>query len=308
MKMEKLIIIGSGPAGLTAAIYAARGNLHPLVISGPQPGGQLTITSDVEDFPGFPQGVAGPELMKKMREQAERLGVRFLTSSVTAVNFKKKPFEIKTPTETIFAQSVIVATGASAKWLDLPSEQRLIGRGVSACAVCDGPFFKGKDVVVVGGGDTALREAQYLSKLAKSVTIVHRRDEFKAQAALQDAIKAKDNIKILLGFVVDEILGEEKVTGVRLKQFRGSKTQEIPTDGIFIAIGHEPNAGFLKGELELDQGGYIKVYRETFTSVPGVFVAGDVADHKYRQAVTAAGAGAKAALDVEEYLENLPPS
>lgn len=710
-KVEKLIIIGSGPAGLTAAIYAARGNLNPLVISGPQPGGQLTITSDVEDFPGFPQGVRGPELMQKMRKQAERLGVRFLTSTVTRVNFKKKPFEIEILSETIVSQSVIVATGASAKWLELPSEQKLIGRGVSACAVCvtpdtqiitnpgiksissvfkqdkvlthkgrfqqslikgsrqyngdliiinpsffhgelkltpehevlaakrikdyyrkfllrkeyadnpggqfkklgllpewipasdlaegdflfypvisatkdidkidlvnfvdgrvsknqlvtceqthtsvkipktikvdkdflrlcgyyisegsggkqldiyfnkneidyindvqvlikkifgldvclktigsvtkiqcfsqsvgyffknvfggtssekhlphwvltlpidkqaelfkgmwrgdgskkrksfhyvttskllceqlksillrlgvipstcvktiehqnrvinkingraiiaksdkyeleiggpwleklarllntthplidskiranyfgwfqdgyavlpirniqkekydglvynlavardnsytttnacvhncDGPFFKGKDVVVVGGGDSALREAQYLSKLAKSVTIVHRREELRAQAALIDAVKAKPNIKFLLNFVVEEVLGEDKVTGLKLKEFHGSKTKEIKTDGVFIAIGHKPNTEFLKGQLKLNQGGYIVVYRETFTSKKGVFVAGDVADYKYRQAVTAAGAGAKAALDVEEYLENL---
>lgn len=302
-QVEKLTIIGSGPAGLTAAIYGARGNLNPLVISGREAGGQLTLTTDVDDFPGFSEGIQGPDLMENMKKQAERFGTRFINEDVISINFKKSPFLIKTETQEIKTQTVIIATGASAKWLGLSSEQRLIGRGVSACAVCDALFFKGKEVIVVGGGDTAMREAQHLSKHCKKVTIVHRRDEFRAQAALVELIKSKDNVDFIFSSTVEEILGEDKVRGVNLKDVKTGKVKEFPINGVFVAIGHKPNTQFLKGQIELDKAGYVVVKDNTQSSIKGVFVAGDVADHRYRQAVTAAGAGCMAALDVEEYLE-----
>lgn len=304
-KVEKLIIIGSGPAGLTAAIYAARGSLNPLVVAGREAGGQLILTTDVDDFPGFPEGIQGPDLMDRMRKQAERFGVRFINEDVVLVDLKKQPFEIKTESLTLNSNSLILATGASAMWLGLESEQRLRGKGVSACAVCDGFFFKGKKVVVVGGGDTAMREAGYLSKLCKKVTVVHRRGELRAQAALQELVKSKPNVNFILNSVVEEVLGEDKVTGVKVKNTQTGEISTLEVDGIFIAIGHKPNTDFLKGQLDLDEKGYVVVENETHTKVPGVFVAGDVADYKYRQAVTAAGAGCKAAFDVEEYLEKM---
>ncbi|MBI2021932.1 thioredoxin-disulfide reductase [Candidatus Daviesbacteria bacterium] len=303
--LEKLVIIGSGPAGLTAAIYAARGNLSPLVISGREAGGQLMLTTDVDDFPGFDGGVQGPELMAKMRKQAERFNTRFINEDVTAVDFNKKPLEIVTETQTIKTLSVIIATGASAMWLGLPSEQRLIGKGVSACAVCDGFFFKDKNVIVVGGGDTAMREAQHLSKVCKQVTIVHRRDSLRAQAALQNMVRSKPNIDFIWDSVVDEVLGDEKVSGVKLKNIKTGKITELPIEGVFVAIGHRPNTKFLERQVELDQKGYIVVKDEVKTSTEGIFIAGDVADYKYRQAVTAAGAGSKAAFEAEEYLEQI---
>lgn len=304
-KTERLVIIGSGPAGLTAAIYAARASLNPLVIAGREAGGQLILTTDVDDFPGFPEGIQGPDLMDKMRKQAERFGTRFVNEDVISVNLKTKPFAIKTETCTLKTATLIIATGASAMWLNLPSEQRLRGRGVSACAVCDGFFFKNKVVAVVGGGDTAMREAAYLSKLCQKVTVVHRRDQLRAQHALQDLVKSKKNINFIWNAVVEEVLGQDKVTGVRLKNTLDGKVKKLNLDGLFIAIGHKPNTDFLKGQLPLDKKGYIKVINETHTKVPGVFVAGDVADYHYRQAVTAAGMGCKAAFDAEEYLENL---
>lgn len=305
--MEKVIIIGSGPAGLTAAIYTARGNLAPLVISGRAAGGQLMLTTDVDDFPGFPEGIQGPELMEKMRKQAERFDTRFIAEDVMSVDFGQRPFIVTTETRKLQAEAVIVATGASAMWLGLPSEQKLIGKGVSACAVCDGLFFKGKNVLVIGGGDTAMREAQHLSKLCNQVTIVHRRESLRAQEALQSLIKSKPNVNFILDSAVTEFLGEEKLSGVRLKNIKTGEISEKTFDGAFVAIGHRPNTEFLKGQLELDDKGYIKVYDDTKTSVPGVFWAGDVADTTYKQAVTAAGAGCKAALDVEEYLERAHP-
>lgn len=304
-KVEKLIIIGSGPAGLTAAIYGTRGNLNPLVIAGREAGGQLMLTTDVDDFPGFPEGIQGPDLMANMRKQAERFDTRFVNEDVVSINLKSKPFEIKTETQTLKTESIIIASGASAMWLGLESEARLIGKGVSSCAVCDGFFFKGRDVIVVGGGDTAMREANYLSKLCKKVTVVHRRDTLRAQAALQQLVKAKSNVDFIWNTVVDEILGQDKVKRVRLKNTQNGKISQLEIDGIFIAIGHKPNTDFLKGQLELDERGYIMVSDETKTSAEGVFVAGDVADFKYRQAVTAAGMGCKAVFDAEEYLENL---
>lgn len=303
-EVEQLVIIGSGPAGLTAAIYSARGNLSPVVIAGRQAGGQLTLTTDVDDFPGFPQGIQGPDLMINMRAQAERFETRFINEDVTSVDFTRPPFKIITESKEVLTKSVIIATGASALWLNLPSEQRLIGKGVSACAVCDALFFRNKEVFVVGGGDTAMREAQHLSKVCKKVTIIHRRAELRAQAALIDLIKAKTNVEFVLDSVIEEVLGDEKVTGVKLKNVKTSEITTQPIDGIFVAIGHKPNTDFLKGQLELDQKGYILLHDLTKTSKEGIFVAGDVTDQKYRQAVTAAGAGCMAALDVEDFLEH----
>lgn len=304
-KIEKLIIIGSGPAGLTAAIYAARGNLNPLVISGREAGGQLTLTTDVDDFPGFPEGIQGPELMDRMRKQAERFNSRFINEDVTSVDFSKETLTIKTETQTLQTQAVIIATGASAMWLGLPSEQRLIGKGVSSCGVCDGFFFKGKNVIVVGGGDTAMREAAYLSKLCKKVTVVHRRDSLRAQSALQELVKSKKNVDFIWNSTVEEILGQDEVTAVKLKNTQNGHISTLEIDGVFIAIGHKPNTDYLKGQIELDEKGYLVVHDETKTSAEGVFSAGDVSDYKYRQAVTAAGSGCKAAFDAEEYLENV---
>lgn len=311
--IEKLVIIGSGPAGLTAAIYAARGDLNPLVIAGRTAGGQLMLTTDVDDYPGFPEGVQGPELMAKFKAQAERFRTRFINEDVTSVDFKNNPFIIKTETQQILAKSVIIATGSSAKWLGLPSEYRLIGKGVSACAVCDGPFFKDKKVVVVGGGDVAMREAQHLSKNAKAVTIVHRRDTLRAQEALQRVVKEKANVSFIFNSVIEEILGEDRVEGVRIKDLKTGQMKKLAVDGVFVAIGHNPNTKFLEGQLELDERGYVVIRGDahnlakdgTHTSVEGIFVSGDVADYHYRQGVVAAGSGAKAALDAEEYLENL---
>ncbi|OGE26633.1 thioredoxin-disulfide reductase [Candidatus Daviesbacteria bacterium RIFCSPHIGHO2_02_FULL_39_12] len=303
--MDKLIIIGSGPAGLTAAIYAVRGGINTLVIAGREAGGQLMLTTDVDDFPGFETGIQGPELMAKMRKQAERFNVRFIGEDVVSVDFSKEPFTIKTETKSLSARSVILATGASAMWLNLESEQRLRGRGVSACAVCDGFFFKDKVVAVVGGGDTAMREANYLSKLATKAIVIHRRDALRAQAALQSLVKSKSNVEFVFNSTVEEVLGQDKVTGIKLKNTQTGEISQIELDGLFIAIGHKPNTGFLKGQIELDERGYAVVKDEIQTSVEGIFVAGDVSDHRYRQAVTAAGAGCKAAFDAEEYLENL---
>ncbi|MBI2334339.1 thioredoxin-disulfide reductase [Candidatus Daviesbacteria bacterium] len=303
--VEKLVIIGSGPAGLTAAIYAARANLNPLVISGREAGGQLMLTTDVDDFPGFDQGIQGPDLMAKMRKQAERFNTRFINEDVISINLKTKPFVIQTESGSLKTESIIISTGASAMWLNLPSEQRLIGKGVSSCAVCDGFFFKNKNVVVVGGGDTAMREANYLSKLCKQVIVVHRRDSLRAQAALQDLVKSKKNVNFMWNSIVEEVLGQDKVTGVKIKNTQNNKISQLQIDGVFIAIGHRPNTDFLKGQLDLDEKGYILVENETHTKVPGVFVAGDVADWHYRQAVTAAGMGCKASFDAEEYLEKL---
>lgn len=304
-KIEKLVIIGSGPAGLTAAIYAARGSLDPLVISGREAGGQLTLTTDVDDFPGFAEGIQGPDLMNNIRKQAERFDTRFLNEDVVSVDLKTKPFVIQTESRQLKADSLIIATGASAMWLGLESETRLRGKGVSACATCDGFFFKNKNVIVTGGGDTAMREAAYLSKLCKQVTVVHRRDNFRAQAALQELVKSKPNVDFILNTIIEEFLGQDKLTGVKLKNVQTGQISQKEIDGAFVAIGHKPNTEFLKEQIELDKKGYVVVHDETKTSIEGVFVAGDVSDYKYRQAVTAAGAGCKATFDAEEYLENL---
>lgn len=263
------------------------------------------LTTDVDDFPGFEEGIQGPDLMIKMRAQATRFETRFIDEDVISVDFKECPFTISTETQVIKTQSVILATGASAMWLGLSSEEKLIGRGVSACAVCDGLFFKGKEVIVVGGGDTAMREAQHLSHVCKKVTIVHRRGEFRAQAALQHLLKSKENVEFLMEREVVEILGDEKVSGVKLKNTKSGEVEELPIEGVFVAIGHKPNTDFLAGQIERDEKGYIIPNDFVKTSEEGIFVAGDVSDQRYRQGVTAAGAGCAAALEVEWYLENL---
>ncbi len=304
-KVEKLVIIGSGPAGLTAAIYASRGGLDPLVIAGREAGGQLMLTTDVDDFPGFPEGIQGPELMERIRKQAERFQTRFENVDVLSVDFKSKPCKITTENGEVKAQSVILATGASAMWLGLESEDKLRGKGVSACAVCDGFFFKGKNVLVIGGGDTAMREVNYLSKLCNKVTVIVRRDILRAQQALQTLVKSKENVEFIYSSIIEEFIGQDKLTGVKIKNTQTGEISELEVDGAFVAIGHKPNTDFLKGQIDLDEKGYIKVIDETKTSVEGVFSAGDVSDHKYRQGVTAAGAGCKACFDAEEYLEGL---
>jgi thioredoxin reductase (NADPH) len=302
----QVIIIGSGPAGLTAAIYAARGGLQPLVISGNEPGGQLIFTTDVENFPGFPDAITGPELMQNMRKQAERFGTKFIDNAVNYVDFSTKPFKVTAGrAETTYAaEAVIIATGSSVIWLGLESETRLKGRGVSACATCDGFFFKGKDVVVVGGGEVAIEEAIFLAKLVKSVKVIHRRDKLRAASIMQQKAFNNKKISLVWNSVVEEILGDRKVEGVRIKNVHNSdQKSEIKCDGVFVAIGHKPNTEIFRNQIELDNKGYIKKYEGSRTSVEGVFVAGDVYDYVYRQAVTAAGSGCNAAIDVIKYLE-----
>ncbi len=304
---EKLIIIGGGPAGYTAAIYAARADLAPLVFEGPQPGGQLTLTTDVENYPGFPDGVQGPELMELMKKQAERFGARCVFEEVTEVDLSQRPFRVTAGGEGYTAEALIVASGASARWLGLESEAKYRGFGVSACATCDAFFFRDKEVYVVGGGDTAAEEALFLTKFASHVTLVHRRDKLRASKILADRVMAEEKISILWDTVVEEILGEDDpphVTGLRLKNVKSGETFERPADGVFMAIGHQPNTGFLKGQVEVDEAGFVKTAPgSTATSVPGVFAAGDVMDPVYKQAVTAAGTGCQAALDAERFLQ-----
>ncbi len=303
---EKVVILGTGPAGLTAAIYAARANLNPLCIEGIQPGGQLTITSDVENYPGFPEGVMGPDLMIHFRKQAERFGTRFVQGDVQKVVLTKRPFQITfADGKSVSAETLIVATGASAKWLGLESEKRLQGKGVSACATCDGFFFKNQDVVVVGGGDTAMEEATFLTRFAKSVTLLHRRDVFRASKIMLDKAKKNPKIRILTDTGVEEILGDKGVTGVRIVNLKTGTKQTLDAQGFFVAIGHEPNTKFLSDQLRTDGNGYLIVEPGTTrTNIKGVFAAGDVADSHYRQAVTAAGTGCMAALDAERFLDS----
>jgi len=301
---ERLIVIGSGPAGYTAALYAARANLNPLLFEGMQPGGQLTITSDVENYPGFPEGILGPELMEKMKKQAERFGTRFELGEVTRVDLSRRPFQLWQDDRLFTADAVIVATGASAKWLEIPSEKKYQGRGVSACATCDGFFFRNVEVAVVGGGDTAMEEATFLTKYATKVHVIHRREELRASKIMQERARKNPKIQLQLSSVVDEILGDEKaVTGVRLKSTEDGSTRVLPVKGVFMGIGHEPNTQIFRGQLEMNDVGYIKVEAPTTrTSVPGVFAAGDVSDPSYRQAISAAGSGCVAAIDAERFL------
>jgi thioredoxin reductase (NADPH) len=303
---EKVVVVGAGAAGLTAAIYAARANLSPLVIEGLQPGGQLTITTDVENFPGFTDPVAGPDLMAGMRKQAERVGARFRAGEVTKAELGKRPFAIEVSGERIEAEALIIATGASARWLGLPSEQPLYGKGVSACATCDGFFYKDKEVTVVGGGDTAIEEALFLTHFCSKVTVIHRRDELRASKILQERAEKKTKIEFAWNSVVDEILDVEKgeVTGVRVKDVKNGEKRVIECSGVFIAIGHDPNTKAFAGQLEMNDQGYIVTAKSSMkTSVEGVFAAGDCQDSVYRQAITAAGTGCMAAIDAERYLQ-----
>jgi thioredoxin reductase (NADPH) len=305
-EVENVFIIGSGPAGLTAAIYAARANLKPLLVEGIQPGGQLTITTEVENYPGFSNGIMGPDLMIEMRTQAERFGTRFIQGNVVQVELSKRPFKIILEEGAFLTQTLIIASGASAKLLDLPSEKKLMGHGVSACATCDGFFFKEKKVLVVGGGDTALEEANFLTKFASEVKIIHRRDALRGSKIMQDRAKNNPKISFIWNSQIEKVLGEEtgKVTGVLLKNNQTNSFHEESCDGVFIAIGHEPNTSLFKGKLELNESGYIISRQGTKTSVSGVFAAGDVQDFIYKQAVTAAGTGCMAAIDAERFLES----
>jgi len=301
-----LIIVGGGPAGYTAALYAARANLRPLVIEGFNWGGQLMITSDVENYPGYADGIMGPEMMADFRRQAERFGAEFVTDDVTRVDFSSKPFRVWVDTEEHRANAVIVATGASARWLGLPGEQRLQGRGVSACATCDGAFFKEKELVVVGGGDSAMEEAAFLTRYATKVTVVHRRDEFRASQIMLDRARSNPKIEFVTNAIVEDVVGDTTVEAVRLRDTRTDEVYELKTDGVFVAIGHDPNTALFVDQLDHDDACYLVTKpRSTETNVEGVFAAGDVQDHTYRQAVTAAGSGCMAALDAERYLAAL---
>ncbi len=299
-----LIILGSGPAGYTAAIYAARANLNPVVIQGQQAGGQLTTTTDVDNYPGYRDGVQGPEMMEDFKAQAERFGTKMIWDHINEADLSKRPFRLKGDDGSYTCDALIIATGASAKYLGLPSEDEFAGRGVSACATCDGFFYRGKDVAVVGGGDTAVEEAIYLSNLCNKVTLVHRRDALRAEPIMQDKLLATENIEVAWNSTTEEILGDETgVTGIRLKSTLDGSIRDVDVHGVFIAIGHKPNTDFLKGQLDMDGTGYlITKGKSTATSVEGVFAAGDVADPVYRQAVTSAGDGCKAALDAERWL------
>ena len=301
--VRNVIVLGSGPAGFTAALYAARADLEPLVLKGLEAGGQLMLTTEVENYPGFADGIMGPELMDQMEKQAQRFGAEILAVHVTEVDLTSRPFVVKAGDQVWRARTVIVATGATARWLGVPGEGKLRGRGVSACATCDGFFFRDRELVVVGGGDTAMEEAMFLTKFASKVTVVHRRDRFRASKVMQDRLFANEKVEVVWNSVVDEILGDDAVTGVVLRDVGSGETRTLATDGVFMAIGHDPTTGLFRGQLDVDENGYLVVGEPTAaTNVPGVFAAGDVTDHTYRQAVTAAGQGCKAAIDAERFL------
>jgi thioredoxin reductase (NADPH) len=303
-KLYDLIIIGSGPAGYTAAIYAARANLSVLMFQGYQVGGQLMLTSEVENYPGFEEGILGPSMMEKFEEQARRFGAEMITEDVSAIDFSRRPFKLTTDSGDYYARTIIISTGASAKWLGLPSEARLQGRGVSACATCDGFFFKNKDVAVIGGGDTAMEEATFLTRYASHVTVIHRRDSLRASKIMQDRAFKNPKISFIWDSDVVEVLGDDAITGLRLRNVKTGEESVLPIQGLFLAIGHKPNTDLFKGVIDMDKAGYIVPVEHTMTNIPGVFAAGDVTDHRYRQAVTAAGDGCRAAIDLERWLES----
>ncbi len=304
-EIRKLIIIGTGPAGYTAALYSARANLNPLVFAGPEPGGQLTLTTLVENYPGFAEGITGPELMDQMKQQCERFGAEIFHDAVTRVNFKTQPFEIFAGDQQYAAETVIISTGASAKWLGLESERKLRGHGVSSCATCDGAFFRNQELIVVGGGDVAMEDSTFLTKFASKVTIVHRRDTLRASKIMQERAFKNPKISFIWDSVVEEIYDvlRNTVTGVTLRNVKTKERTHMRCDGFFVAIGHQPNTAIFKGQIDLDEQGYIKPKHRTMTNIDGIFAAGDVVDHYYRQAVTAAGMGCMGAMDVEKYLE-----
>lgn len=306
MGIRNVVIIGSGCAGHTAALYTARAKLEPLVIEGHEPGGQLSLTTLVENFPGFPEGIQGPELIANMRRQAERFGAEYQMAHVTGADLSKRPFTLTVGKETIQTRSLIIASGASARWLGLPSEQALIGHGVSSCATCDGFFFSGKDIAVIGGGDSAMEEAIFLTRFASKVSLIHRRDEFRASKIMLERAQQHEKIDFITNTVVEQVddPARKEVTGLRLKDLRNGKTSTLPVSAMFLGIGHIPNAKIFEGQLDMDQDGYLKTTGNVFTKIPGVYACGDVQDRRYRQAITAAGSGCMAALEVEKYLED----
>jgi thioredoxin reductase (NADPH) len=308
MDIRNVVIIGSGCSGHTAALYSARANLKPLVIEGHEPGGQLSITTLVENFPGFPEGIQGPELIENMRKQAQRFGAEYQLGHVTSADLGTRPFVLHVGKHQVHTKSLIIASGASARWLGLPHEQQLIGHGVSSCATCDGFFFSGKEIVVVGGGDTAMEEANFLTRFATKVTIIHRRDVFRASKIMLDRARKHEKIAFLTNTVVEDVydVGQKEVTGLKLRNVKTNETYDFPTNALFLGIGHEPNARMFEGQLDMDQEGYLKTSDYVFTRVRGVFACGDVVDRRYRQAITAAGTGCMAAIEAERFLEEHP--